>query len=133
MSNVRVYMKGWIRLGLVLSAFWVAGVVFFTAWQFFSIPSSNCIFIIDPYQSSQAGEKYMNISAPLKTSLFSCNVYSQFISNSWQRYFISVGGQIIEFDIKHFLFLLFIPLAFSWAVMVSLVKSMRWVKNGFKS
>lgn len=127
-------MKGWIRLGLVLSAFWVVGVIFFTAWQFFTVfSSSNCIFIFDPYQPSQVGEKYKSISAPLENSLFSCNIYSQFISNSWKRYFISVGAQIIEFDIKHFMLLLFTPLVLSWGTAVSLIKSMRWVVNGFKS
>ena len=125
-------MKGWIRLGLVLSVFWLVGVLFFSISEFFNIPSSSCIFIIDPYLKNSAGENYLSVSESLKTSLFSCNVYSQLISNSWQRYFILIDSQIVEFNIKHFAFLLFIPLAIFWVTAVSLAKSIHWIINGFK-
>jgi hypothetical protein len=126
-------MKGWIRIGIVLSAFWLVGVLLFAVADFLSIPSSSCLFLYDPSEPSQAGEKYLNISSSIKTSFFSCNVYSQFISNSWERYFISLNHQIIEFNTKHFISLLLIPVVALWLVAIAFVKSLRWVKNGFNS
>ena len=129
-------MKGWTRLGLFLSALWVVGVLVFTIFEFFNIPSSACNFYNVETLGDTPPPAFPIDLEPLYTYLFSCNIYTEFfypnLPNSWKSYVISVDTQLIEFNIIHFSILLFIPLASSWAATVSLIKSVRWVKNGFK-
>ena len=127
-------MKGWTRLGLFLSALWVVGVLVFTIFAFFNIPSSACHFYNLETLGGAAPPAVPIDLEPLYTYLFSCNVFTDILHPhlSWKSYVISVGTQLIEFNITHFIILLFIPLASVWAAAVSLIKGVRWVKNGFK-
>jgi hypothetical protein len=127
-------MKGWTRLGLFLSALWVVGVFVFTILTFFNIPSSACRFYNSETLGGAAPPAVPIDLEPLHTYFFSCNEYTDIFypHPSWKSGVILEDTQLIEFNTTHFIMLLFIPLASVWAAAVSLIKSVRWVKNGFK-
>jgi hypothetical protein len=130
-------MRGWIRLGLLLSALWVVGVLVFTISEFLNIPSTACNFY-HPENLGGASPPAEPIELErIQTYLFSCSIFTDFdypnLLHAWKSYVISIDTQLIEFNIFHLFILLFIPLVSAWVAVVSLVKSIRWVKNGFKN
>jgi hypothetical protein len=130
-------MKGWTRLGLFLSALWVAGVLVFTIYEFLNIPPTACNFYHLENLGGAAPPTNPFELERLQTYLFSCSIFTDVdypnLLHSWKSYVISVDTQLIEFNAFHFLVLLFIPLVSAWVVTVSLGKSIRWIKNDFKN
>ena len=114
-------MKGWIRLGVVLSGFWIAGVLIFAIAEFLSILPGECI------KAEKGGA-----SPSVELFFFSCSIFSDLMPNSWGHHLISWGNQLIEFNTRRFIFILFGPVFFSWPVTITVAKAWRWVTRGFK-
>jgi len=114
-------MKGWIRFGVVLSGFWIAGVLAFAIFEFLTILPGQCI------KAEEGGA-----SPSVDLFFFSCNMFSHLPTNSWGQYLISWGNQLIEFKTRRFVFLLSAPVGFSWLIAIAVVKGWRWVARGFK-
>lgn len=114
-------MRGWLRLGVVLSVFWIAGVLAFALYEFLSILPGECI------RSEKGGA-----SPSVDLFFFSCNMFSDLIPNSWGQHLISSGNQLIEFDTRRFVFLVAGPVVLSWVIAIGVVTSWRWIARGFK-
>lgn len=117
-------MKGWGRLGIVLSGFWIAGVIIYSISEFISILPGECV--------NSEGEG-IPISASIELFFFSCNPFSDIASfNSWGLYFIHWGNQLIEFNTRRFVFVLLLPVGSLWSIAIAVVWAWRWVARGFK-
>ena len=113
-------MKGWFRLGIVLSFFWVAG------WSSFALLDFMAIL---PFQCTQfARDEFISV----ELYFFSCNHFSDIPSNYWGDYLIHWNDQIIEFDLRRFIFIVFLPVVLCWVIASAVFYSWKWVAMGFK-
>lgn len=113
-------MKGWIRLGIVLSFFWVAGWSFFAFMEFMAILPGQCPQFTGGYLES------------VDLYFFSCNIFSDIPKNYWGVHLIHWNEQVIEFDLRRFVFIAFLPVALFWIIAILIFYSWKWVAIGFK-
>ena len=114
-------MKGWIRIGVVLSAFWMAGVLVFAIAEFLMIPAGSCVKAENGWESPS-----------IQMFFFQCSMFSDLRSISSGDYLITWGRQLVEFHAKRFLFLLIAPIGSSWLIAITVFWAWRWVVRGFK-
>lgn len=104
-------IKGWIRLGIVLSSFWIAGVLVAVAVEFVLRHPEACV--------------KADVFLDTKEFFFSCNMFADLVPNSWDRF-------LLEFNTKRFLLVLLGPVLAAWSTAVVVLQSWRWVTRGFK-
>ena len=105
------HMKGWIRLGIVLSGFWIAGVLVFVVAEFIARHPEACV----------KAETFLDT----KEFFFSCNRFADLVPDSWNRF-------LLEFNTKRFLLVWLGPVVLSWLLAVVVFQSWRWVARGFR-
>lgn len=116
-------MKGWIRLGTIMSILWAAAVVVFSAIEFMSIPIDHCVKSAEGIPSQS-----------IKLFFFWCDAYSDILANSrtWSYFPIRWDNQLVLFNTSRFLMVLLAPIGVSWLVSIAGYKAFRWVARGFK-
>ncbi len=103
-------MKGWIRLGIVLSGFWMTAVVLIAAGEF---------AVRDP-EACKNAEAFLHVTE----FFFSCNPFADLVPGWWNRF-------MLEFSFKRFLLVGLGPVVVFWVLGAAVYKSWRWVAQGF--
>ena len=98
-------MKGWIRLGLVLSGFWIVGACAFAFVTFLLRDPGMC----------HSASAFLDAPDAVLDVFFRCNSFAD-----------------LEFRLKFFLLLMFAPVLIGWVLAVVLFHSIRWIVKGFK-
>jgi hypothetical protein len=104
-------MKGWIRLGLVLSGFWIVGVFAVAFVEFLLRDPGVC----------RSANTYLDAVE----LFFRCNSFADLVPSFVDRFFL-------EFRLKFFLLIVSAPVLIGWIVAVVLFHSIRWIVRGFK-
>ena len=104
-------MKGWIRLGIVVSAFWIGGTCVFAIAEFLLRDLATC----------RSLEAFLDATE----IFFRCNKIDNHVPGAIDRFFL-------DFRPTFFLVVALAPIASGWALAAVLVHSIRWVIRGFK-
>ncbi len=72
-------MKGWVRLSIVLSGFWMAGVLFFVVAEFITRHPEACV----------KAETFLDA----KEFFFSCNKFANLVPNFWNRFLLELNAK----------------------------------------
>ena len=104
-------MKGWVRLGLVVTGFWIGGTCIFAIVEFLLRDPATC----------------RSASASLEATgfFFRCHKLADLVPGAIDRF-------LLEFRPDYFLIVAFAPVVFGWAIAVKLIKAVRSVVQAFK-
>lgn len=104
-------MKDWVRLGLVVSGFWIGGTCIFVIVEF---------LLRDPATCRSAGA-----SLEATGVFFHCHSFADLVPGAIDRF-------LLEFRPDYFLAVALVPVVFGWAIAQKLIKTVRWVVQAFK-
>lgn len=104
-------MKGWLRLGIVASAFWVVGVCTVAIAEFILRDPNTC----------KSAEAFLDAAE----IFFTCNRFADVVPSTIDRVFR-------ELRTTYFVLVAFGPVIVGWILAVTFFFSGRWVIRGFK-
>ena len=114
-------MSGWTRIGVVISCLWALFICGSLCLEFIQLEPPKCV----------VDEKGI-VTGNHQGTFLSCNLFSDILRESGNSQIIRYGTQLVEFDLDSFLRVLTYPIILFWVLVFILVKTWRWVSDGFK-
>jgi hypothetical protein len=116
-------MSGWVRLGVLISAIWMVGVLSVAALEYTSIPNGACVNSnASAHMSDYSGRFFYCDGDPFADIM---------LSGYWRDVAISDGQEIVIFHLYEFLKILLLPIVIVLMFSSAMFYSIRWVYRGF--